>query len=345
LKYHETVERSAELLRQAVPMMSRQHAALHPVSYAVWYEYVARTNAGLRDAVDAHLRDHGVLDEAATLHLFSRHVAEVDAATASRVAEGFRRLLGDMSAQAMEAGASAERYGEALGRLSEALGDDAGDRGAAVSAAIDSTRTMQAAMAALQSHLGESQAEIERLREEVRRARAEATTDALTGLANRRSFDQHLAVCLAAQVPEPRRPAGDDAVRPCLLMGDIDHFKQINDTGGHAFGDQVLKAVGTVLNRLVPEQGLAARVGAEEFALFLPATTVTDARALGERVRDTLRAARVRRQGAEETLAKVTLSMGLAAHRPGESLSEFVQRADQALYASKANGRDCLSLA
>jgi len=202
-------------------------------------------------------------------------------------------------------------------------------------------------MAALQAHLGESQAEIERLRDEVRRARAEATTDALTGLANRRSFDQHLAVCLATHVPtsEHGRAAGEDAVQPCLLMGDIDHFKQINDTWGHGFGDQVLRAVGAVLNKLVPSEGMAARVGGEEFALFLPSTTVSDAQALGERVRDTLRAARVRRQGTEETLAKVTLSMGLTAHRPGESLVDFVQRADQALYASKANGRDRLSVA
>jgi diguanylate cyclase len=66
MEYHDTVERSTELLRKALPLMSRQAAALHPVSYAVWYAYVADVNSPLHQALDAHLAAHGVLDEAAT---------------------------------------------------------------------------------------------------------------------------------------------------------------------------------------------------------------------------------------------------------------------------------------
>ena len=76
-----SIERSTELLRQALPWMSRQRAALHPVSYAVWFDYVAQTNPPLRAAIDEHLAREGSLDEFATHALFKRHVAEVDPET------------------------------------------------------------------------------------------------------------------------------------------------------------------------------------------------------------------------------------------------------------------------
>lgn len=78
MRYVETVARSAELLRQAVPLMSQQAAALHPVSYAVWYEYVARSNAPLQKAVDDSLTRLGRLDEAKTYAIYRQHISEVD---------------------------------------------------------------------------------------------------------------------------------------------------------------------------------------------------------------------------------------------------------------------------
>ncbi|MDP9126531.1 MAG: hypothetical protein M3N82_18365, partial [Pseudomonadota bacterium] len=89
-----SIERSTELLRQALPWMSRQAAALHPVSYAVWFDYVAQTNPPLRAAIDEHLAREGTLDEFATHALFTRHVADVDPETAQRVVDQMQRVLG-----------------------------------------------------------------------------------------------------------------------------------------------------------------------------------------------------------------------------------------------------------
>src|ERR1700712_3589095 len=94
LRYELSIERSAELLREALPWMSRQAAALHPVSYAVWFDYVARTNPPLRAAIDEHLAKEGSLDEFTTHALFTRHVADVDPETAQRVADSMQRVLG-----------------------------------------------------------------------------------------------------------------------------------------------------------------------------------------------------------------------------------------------------------
>lgn len=337
MKYEDSIERSAELLRLALPLMTRQAAGLHPVSYALWYDYVARNNPALRAEVDARLSRDGQLDEASTRELYGRHLAEVDADTAQRIAEGFQNVLGDMAHSAAQAGDQTARFGGALTRLSAALErTPVGDPGAVAEALAD-TRQMQASMGSLQDRLLASQQEITRLREEVRRARREAQEDTLTGLANRRAFDERLAACLAESAADPQ-------AAPCLLMGDIDHFKKINDNYGHGFGDQVLKAVATLLKGHAPEGSLVARVGGEEFALLLPGTDAPRARALAESIRQRIAAARIRRQHTDETLARVTLSLGVTRHCAGESTREFMDRADRAMYASKRDGRDRVTL-
>ncbi len=331
MKYSESIERSVELLRQALPMMSRQAAALHPVSYAVWYGYVADERSPLHDAVEQHLQRHGRLDEAATQALYDEHVAELDPSAAQRVAEGFQSVLDGMSASATLAGDQTARYGQALSRLSAELPADALP---ALDEVREHTRQMQDGVARLQQRLADSQREIGHLRDEVRRARDESLLDSLTGLANRRAFDQRLAACLAGTVVDP------DAPPPCLVMADIDHFKRVNDTYGHVFGDHVLRSIAQVLDAVLPKQALAARVGGEEFALLLPGTGIDAAGAVAEKVRSAIAGSRIRRKGSDEVIEHITISLGVTPYRHGESPAQFIDRADQALYASKSGGRD-----
>ncbi|MES2714628.1 MAG: GGDEF domain-containing protein [Pseudomonadota bacterium] len=349
MEYHDTVERSTELLRKALPLMSRQAAALHPVSYAVWYAYVADVNAPLHKALDAHLAEHGVLDEAATDALYRRFLSDPSADSAQQVTEGVAKLLDGMQASAAAAGDQTARYGHTLQRLSAALGpaeDSATSPPAALGEVLEHTVQMQAALARLQKELAESQREIGSLRDEVRRARHESLVDALTTLANRRAFDRRLVSCLAADAAVLGRPPVGMPVS--LLMIDIDHFKRINDSYGHAFGDQVLRAVAQVLKALTPEGGLAARVGGEEFALLLPGLPLAQAQALAEKLRATVAASRIRRKSTDAD-ERITVSLGVAqflqqAGANGLSVDEapadFVDRADRALYAAKQAGRD-----
>src|ERR1700761_8506318 len=116
-----SIERSAELLREALPWMSRQRAGLHPVSYAVWFDYVAQTNPPLRAAIDELLAREGALDESATQALFKRHVADVDPETAQRVVDQMQRVLGGIGESASAAGAHAARYSASLAQLAVTL--------------------------------------------------------------------------------------------------------------------------------------------------------------------------------------------------------------------------------
>ena len=381
-----SIERSTELLRLALPWMSRQAAGLHPVSYAVWFDYVARTNPPLRAAIDEHLAREGALDEFATHALFTRHVADVDPETAQRVVDQMQRVLGGIAETTGAAGAHAARYSASLAQLAGALarGDTArgieGDAGPGiarnvpvprkladvVAEVIADTGTMRSQIGSLQQRLADSRREIDRLRDEVRRAREDALRDSLTGLSNRRAFDQALAACLSAPAPAatarvasaaieaakappagrtpaavpPATPAQAPVARgPWLLMADIDRFQRINDVYGRDFGDQVLQAVAEAMRTLVPAGATLARVDGEAFALLVPELDAAGALALAERVRAHLGGARIRRPDHGEA-ERVTLSVGVAGARTGEAPQALLERADAALRQAKDGGRD-----
>jgi diguanylate cyclase len=374
-----SIARSAELLREALPWMSRQAAGLHPVSYAVWFDYVAQTNPPLRAAIDEYLAKEGALDEFATQALFTRHVADVDPETAQRVVDHMQRVLGGIGESVGAASAHAGRYSASLAQLAGALvrGDSAAGvdgvsgltRGGmaprkladVVAEVIADTGTMRSQIDGLQQRLGDSRREIERLREEVRRSREAAMLDSLTGLSNRRAFDQALANCLGMPVSAPaagaraasaaieaaraqaasRPPAASAASDrgPWVLMSDIDHFRRINDAYGRGFGDKVLKAVAEAMQGLVPAGATLARVGGVAFALLVPELDAAEALALAERVRTHIGSARIRRPDQQEA-QRVTLSIGLAAGRDGDSPEALVARAEAALSEARDAGED-----
>ena len=339
MRYRETIEQSAEYLRLALPLMSRQAAALHPVSYGIWYEYVAGFNQPLRTAIDELTRDGKVLDEVMTSELFRTHIAELDEQTAHRVATGFRRVMAEVSQDAANAGEHASRFGSALEQWSEEIGNEhpAAVSGSGIDQLLSGTREMQNAIATLQQRLDASRQEIERLQKEVNRAREAALADELTGLANRRGFDIALSACLAAEDPH--------AEGTCLLLADIDHFKRVNDTYGHLVGDKVLRAVAQILKASVKGKDTAARFGGEEFVVLLPDTNIRGAQALAEKLRMTIERSRIRRSDNQQEIAQITVSFGIASYCAGESASDFVSRVDRALYVSKRQGRNRVTLA
>lgn len=153
--------------------------------------------------------------------------------------------------------------------------------------------------------------------------------DALTSLPNRRYMAQRLEEAAA----QASRTAGTSFV---VMIADVDHFKDVNDTFGHAVGDQVLQAVARAFENTLREYDLCARWGGEEFLFLLPACGIDAAAQVAERLGD-----------AVSNMPKVnpkqpssTVSIGYTVHRPGESIDITLQRADQGLYKAKAAGRN-----
>jgi diguanylate cyclase (GGDEF)-like protein len=157
-----------------------------------------------------------------------------------------------------------------------------------------------------------------------------AMTDSLTGVLNRR----RLFEIASAAIHESRRTGEPLAV----IAIDLDHFKQVNDRFGHAAGDDVLAALARVLREQTRRHDAVGRIGGEEFAIVLPDTSLQTARDVAERIRAGLHALEVNIDG---SVVPVTVSLGVAALRPGDEAPEDVlKRADRALYAAKRQGRD-----
>jgi diguanylate cyclase (GGDEF)-like protein len=152
-----------------------------------------------------------------------------------------------------------------------------------------------------------------------------ATTDALTGLLNRRAFFTRAAsICSAADAKSP----------VSALMMDIDHFKQINDIYGHEMGDVVLRAVAAAASA---ESDIVGRLGGEEFAIVLEGHSIENAMAAAERLRSRLE--RLEFNGPDGTF-HVTGSIGVSGGQPEDTIDRMLKRADVALYAAKSSGRN-----
>lgn len=160
-----------------------------------------------------------------------------------------------------------------------------------------------------------------------------AIQDALTGLHNRRYFMLSAA--------EHLRLANRSGHGLCILMVDLDHFKRVNDTYGHATGDHVIRLMSDVLRQELRASDILARYGGEEFIACLPDTGQDAALIAAKRIRGTLEGSSLPVPGRSDTSLRVTASLGIASVKPvPESLEMLIERADKALYAAKHGGRN-----
>jgi diguanylate cyclase (GGDEF)-like protein len=166
--------------------------------------------------------------------------------------------------------------------------------------------------------------------ERMQELQREASLDPLTGLKNRRRFEEDLRLAMA----RARREGATGAV----LMLDLDHFKQVNDTGGHPAGDRLIEEVAGVLRERSRESDTLARLGGDEFAIVLPRATPTEARTAAEAIATAIR----EHQPTRDDVEPITASLGVAmfGHDPRTSIESVVSEADTAMYAAKDGGRD-----
>lgn len=191
------------------------------------------------------------------------------------------------------------------------------------------TNVLDARKHAQQTVMQELSGRVKDLSRELEQARKDGAQDALTKVANRLSLDEYMGKVVGLD--------GLFGKATCLLMVDIDHFKQVNDTFGHPTGDDVLRQLGDVLHRTFPRKtDFVARYGGEEFAVILRDTTMREAAIPAQRLLAAARSVAIAREGGWN----ISVSVGLAQLADGESSNQWVARADRALYAAKKEGRN-----
>jgi diguanylate cyclase len=334
-RYTDSPEKCAEFFRLALTFMTRQAAGVHPISYSVWYEYVAGTNASLKAEIDDLTRDSGKLDEETTWRLYEKHIAEVDPESMSRLGDNLKRVITEVASSTTAVNDQAGLYGDKL----QAVGTRLESSEVALPEFKDivkdtfmDTVRMRDTVSSVQQRLQSSQSEIEELRQELARVKEECLVDSLTGLLNRRAFDLRIGELFDA--------ADGRGETFSIIVVDIDHFKRINDGYGHLFGDRVIRAVGSALKAGVKGKDFVGRYGGEEFAILLPATHLKGAWAVAEGVRRLVAGSRIRRLNNDEVVGNITVSAGVATHRAGEGIQSVFERADAALYRAKNGGRN-----
>ncbi|MBT9486894.1 MAG: diguanylate cyclase [Rubrivivax sp.] len=253
-----------------------------------------------------------------------------------------QRLLGELG----ELGEHTGRFGESVGRHAEAIAraDTLESLAGVVRTLVDESHAVQSLVRGTQDRLqqdharaGALESRVRELEGELRRLSDEVSTDMLTQVANRRGLQQ----AFEAEVARAGRAEGDAALLAVGLI-DIDNFKKLNDSLGHAAGDQALKSLAAgVRDRLRPVDTVA-RFGGEEFVVLLPATPADEAQLALTRLQRALSASLFMHDGRE---VLVTFSAGVTAWRPGEALETALERADEALYEAKRTGKNRTCLA
>ena len=302
-----------------------------PQLYELWFRYFQGDPEIVR-AIDNHTGD---LDEVGCHKIYKRYLSETARDDAvKKISDQVQVAITEMATMLISAKSATSQYGDTLGDVTEKIekAESIEDLGRVVSTIVQDTKKMVEKNQALELQLVNSSQQVTELRKNLDNVKKEAMTDGLTGLSNRKAFDK----LIRDHVEE----AGSLGIPLILMMLDIDHFKKFNDTYGHQVGDQVLRLVARTLTDNVKGRDTAARYGGEEFAIILPETTLAGGIKVADVLRKSVETKEVINKTNNESLGRITLSVGVAEYKPGESITEFIERADTALYASKKGGRN-----
>ena len=345
MEYSENLKQAAGLATSAVKRMGALAIKATPQNFTTWYLYFSKRDPSFVRHVDSMLAGKEPFDEVQCADLYAAALRVSGAgkegtreAAIDAVSLDLERAIAQTTEVLQKAGSETERYGETLQGVDGALqsAGTAEQLQKVVANLVDQTRRMVEQNRTANERLQDSNNEIAELKIRIADIRNEALTDPLTGLANRRAFSEHLSDSMSI--------ATLDGEPLALLMLDIDHFKVFNDTYGHQLGDEVIRLVAGCMSANTKGRDTAARYGGEEFAIILPATDLAGAAAIAEKIREVVNGQRIVRKTSRQTLGSVTLSIGVALFRPGDTEDDLVARADSALYAAKHAGRNCVRI-
>ena len=324
-----------EVARAAIEMMERAKVWPTALNFELWLHLVADPSGALAVEMQRLLSAGEQITDFLAEDLAHTFLPKVRLHDQIRDAgEQLSQELATVSRAIQTARKSSEAYGQHLAGATQELTTDidSDELKSLVRGLTNATNRAQSQNRDLEQRLAESTAEVGRLRDHLVQVRRDATTDGLTNLANRKSFDEELERSCA--------DADADGGAVLLAVLDIDHFKNFNDTWGHQTGDQVIRYVASVIGRVGAPPRFAARYGGEEFAMIFCGETAAQVESHLHEIREEVGSRRLKRRSTNEDLGAVTLSAGFAQRLPGEPPMSLMERADSALYASKHAGRN-----
>ncbi len=320
--------------RQAIDLMAKSGVPPTPSNYEFWFHTLSKTDEALSAEVSAMLEQKGQIDARDISRLRRSYFGEDGTEQLATLTETTQAQINRLGTVIESAGGDTKLFRTALesgrGSLQEKLSPK--EQQKLIDQMLSATAAMVDKSERLEAKLAVSSREVSVLKKDLEKARTESRTDTLTGLSNRKAFQTYLETQAARAISE-RKPLS-------LIFTDIDHFKRFNDTWGHRLGDEVLRLVGQCLEQMCQGIGYPARFGGEEFVIVLPGKSLQAAADIAEQLRDFVASKTVRAKNTNQTVGRITLSLGISELRRSDSIESLIERSDQALYHAKNTGRN-----
>ena len=320
-----------------VATMHKYRIAPLPRNYELAYEVLNSGNTSLIQEFKALGKrpSQPELDGLGKKFLARYHAADVVEVAHDRTSEGVQGMLHLLKREHTSLESYTNLLNETCHRISVKNASSVETLGGIIEALSAATGDTMEQGKMIVKELVERGQDLEQVKSELNDYKRLANIDPLTGLSNRRAFDETLA-----GIYNDKR----SAMYHALLVADIDHFKKFNDTYGHSVGDRVLHLVAAVMKACLREGTFIARKGGEEFAIIVHDTSLEVTMEIAERIRRTIESTPFKDQKSGKDFGRITMSFGVCMATDASNAEELYAKADRALYAAKDFSRNCVKL-
>tara|TARA_R110000744_G_scaffold10757_2_gene33234 strand:+ start:4607 stop:5629 length:1023 start_codon:yes stop_codon:yes gene_type:complete len=327
------LENSFKHLKQTIPLLLKHKIPPIPLNYALWYTYVSNESATLNETLDQAVQLNLPLSAAKKRELYRKHVANDQDVDVWELRQSIERMIVELSQSVKDTRSETRAFKSTMDTCMDDLakvereGLSMEEVMELVRSLVTQTKQIRGTTLSFNTALMDAEREISRLKNQLEKSQQAALYDALTGLCNRRYFDEELAI---------------QAMRPnmCLILADLDNFKVINDTHGHVMGDLVLKASAKKLQAACRNGAQAFRFGGEEFAIIVPNCKFDMARQIAETMRRSIEKIGVRDKRSSQVLEGISASFGVVEIQKDMNPLALIEAADKQLYEAKSLGRN-----
>ncbi|XOV80673.1 MAG: GGDEF domain-containing protein [Aestuariibacter sp.] len=328
------LEKSFQVLKQTVPLLLKHRISAEPENYALWYTYVSNQSPELTKEVDTALERFKSLSKARTQQLIRDYVSDKEEVEAWQLRQSIEAMLIELNQSMKDTRVENKHFQKAMDKSLDGL-QKIEDESFSVKDVMKVVRTMVKEGEQIRRNAKEYDAtiasaekEIKILREKLAVSEKQAMVDALTNLYNRRFFDSEL-------------DSATENKDVALILADVDHFKQFNDTHGHQMGDQVLRAVAKKLKNACREGQEAFRYGGEEFAIICRGVNQKRASHIAENMRMAIEKIQLKHKSSGKTVSGISASFGVSVYQEDCLTSaKLIEVADNNLYEAKRLGRN-----